>query len=198
MKEIDKRILDIDGWMAEQDLSLLGDLVSKAPDNALIVEIGAWKGRSTAVFYTQKMPSQTIVSIDNWLGQPDIRFSDHKEAVEKDLFLEWCENMGKFGIKPLWYRKELVKYCTYLRMDSTDASTLFNDQQIYMVFDDGDHSMVDKSLEVWYPKVSDGGIYCGHDWTWGNGIVSNQVRKHFEPDYISDGDIWVRNKPINK
>jgi predicted O-methyltransferase YrrM len=42
-------MIEIEGWLTPQEGQCLQELVSLAPGN-IIVEIGAWKGRSTAYF----------------------------------------------------------------------------------------------------------------------------------------------------
>lgn len=67
------------------------------------------------------------------------------------------------------YRKaqELLKDrpARLLRMTSEKAAPLFADGSLDFVYVDGDHSyeMVKKDLELWWPKLKQGGIMAGHD-----------------------------------
>lgn len=54
----------------------------------------------------------------------------------------------------------------YFRMaKSEDASKMFRDNYLDFIYIDGDHSYkaVKKDIELYYPKVSEGGVIGGHD-----------------------------------
>jgi hypothetical protein len=52
-----------------------------------------------------------------------------------------------------------------LMMPSTEASALFPDESLDLVFIDGNHgySHVKQDIRAWLPKVRPGGVLCGHD-----------------------------------
>src|SRR5262245_66208303 len=55
-----------------------------------------------------------------------------------------------------------------LRLPSMEAAKIFSDGFFDLVFIDGDHThaAVKADLEAWWPKVREGGIFCGDDYTW--------------------------------
>ena len=60
---------NIHGWFNFDDLYT--KVVSLLPDNAHIVEIGAWKGRSTAFLAVEAINSNKNIKfdvVDNWVG----------------------------------------------------------------------------------------------------------------------------------
>ena len=50
-------------------------------------------------------------------------------------------------------------------MDSETAASIFADEILDMVFIDANHlyPSIKKDIEIWLPKVKEGGILCGHD-----------------------------------
>lgn len=186
--EMDSRIFEIQGWMSERDLQYLHSLVRKAPSDALIVELGSWKGRSTAALYTAMHGDQTVVTVDTWLGQPDLRFKEHNEVLEKDLFLEFLDNMHSLDVFPSWYTKGKTG-ASYLRMDSVDAASLFEDYSLYMLFVDCDHRRVGLDIDAWDKNVKSDGVLCGHDYNWVG--VKEQVMERFPISAVMD-DLWER------
>lgn len=186
--ELDPRIVEIQGWMSERDLQYLHNLVCEAPSDALIVELGTWKGRSTAALYTAMHGNQTVVTVDTWLGQPNLRFKAHREVLEKDLFLEFLENMEIFGFCPFWYTTGKIGPC-YLRMDSVDAASLFEASSVYILFVDCDHRKVGLDIDAFQKKVKPDGIFCGHDYNWVG--VKESVKERFPISHIMD-DLWIR------
>lgn len=186
---MDKRILDIQGWMSEEELEFLYELVRASHESALVVELGAWKGRSTAALYTAMHGHQTVVTVDTWLGQPDLRFGSHREVLEADLFLEFMKNMRDLGIEPLWY-KPGGEGARYLRMDSLDASLLFEDGSLDAVIIDCDHTKVGADIDAWRCNVKPQGTICGHDYAWEG--VKEGVLARFPISQVV-GDLWVGN-----
>jgi predicted O-methyltransferase YrrM len=58
-------------------------------------------------------------------------------------------------------------------MTSEEASKLFLEHSIDVVYIDGDHryEFVKKDIELWLPKIKRNGIICGHDYN------TNSVKK---------------------
>ena len=184
---MDGRIYAIQGWMGDEELEYLHSTVKSAPNDALIVELGAWKGRSTAALYTALHDQQQVVTVDTWLGQPDLRHSSHGEVFAKDIFLEFLYCMESVGVYPRWYVADR-QGAMYLRAHSVDAATLFADKSIYRLIIDSDHTAVGEDIDAWRQKVIDGGSIAGHDHSWGG--VKEQVEARF-PITAVVGDMWI-------
>ncbi len=164
---MDQRIVNIEGWMEDACLEWLEGTIQILPSNALVVELGAWKGRSTGILFTTKGKDMTVVTVDTWLGQPDLRLNAHSEVLNNDIFLDFLKSMHLLGINPLWYKKDMPAGCYYLRMESTLAPYLFNDNSVDMIFIDSDHTRFGEDIDAWMPKVKSGGVISGHDYGWG-------------------------------
>jgi len=179
--------IEIPGWMGEAEMEYLHNMVLEAPDDALIVEVGTWKGLSTAAMYTAIHGNQRIVTIDSWLGQEDIRWGTHKECLDRDVFLDFMGYMTELGIGLSWYNPR-SKGCLYLRALSKDAAQLFDDGSIYRLFIDGDHTGVGADIDYFFPKLAPDAIVLGHDWNWGG--VKEQVEERVHVIEII-GDMWI-------
>jgi len=186
--------VEIPGWMGKPELTYLYNMVIDAPPDALIVELGAWLGLSTAALYKGMHDRQTVVTVDTWLGQPDLREVDHHEALERDIFLEFLDYMSLIDIHLAWWTSDQVGAC-YLRMHSVDAASLFQDGSINRAFIDCDHRLVGTDIDVLLPKMAPDGEISGHDLNWGG--VKEQVEQRIE---ITDviGDIWIAAPIIRK
>lgn len=180
-------IKEIPGWMGDSELEYLHNLVASAPADAIIVELGSWMGLSTGAEYTAIHDEQTVVAVDSWLGQADLRFGAHSEVTRMDVFLEFMKHMNTLEIYPKWYTPE-IQGATYLRMMADDAATLFPDGSLYRVIIDSDHRAVGHDVDKWLPKLRPDGKFCGHDWNWEG--VQEQLTQRLEIDTVI-GDLWI-------
>ncbi len=161
----------IQGWMHPKDLHWLYETAKTMQS---IVEIGCWKGRSTSALL-QGCPGR-VYAVDHFLGNPEERHSNHKEALEKNIGAEFLRNVG--------HHRNL----RLMRMDSLEAATFFKDRSIDMVFIDGSHEYeaVKADLEAWLPKARK--LICGHDPTY-PGVKKATAEKFGEVE-IQEG-IWI-------
>ena len=119
----------------------------------VLVELGAWKGRSSAFWVVEaknKSEDIQIHIVDTWLGSPE-----HTEEMTKNLYEKFLENM-----------KPLEGLYMAHRMTTDEAAGLFHDGSLDGVFIDADHTYeaVKKDIENWMPKIRKGGILAGHDY----------------------------------
>lgn len=183
---MDNRILGIQGWMGEVELDWLSQMTKKQRPDALIVELGAWRGRSTAGIVVSMSPSMTVITVDTWLGQYDLRTTAHSDVMKTDLFLEFMDNMKIFGITPKWYSRQHGGLY-YLRMDSALAPLLFDNDSVDMLFIDCDHRRFGEDIDSWKEKVKPHGIISGHDYYW-EGAKEAIDKRVLVEELI--GDIW--------
>lgn len=137
------------------------EFLQNCPQNAQIVEIGVWQGKSVcyaAVESIRRNKKIKIHAIDTFEGSPNEPqiISDLQKILDdgktvKELFLQ--------NIEPV---KEIINL---VHMDSISASKLYEDKSVDMVFIDGSHlyESVYADIEAWLPKVKSGGIIAGHD-----------------------------------
>lgn len=79
------------------------------------------------------------------------------------------------------------------RMDSLSAVKAFADKSLDWVYLDGNHTFdnVTKELDAYWPKVSEGGIFCGHDY--------DKCGRPRYPIWVAVADavrLWSRNNNI--
>jgi len=152
---------DIQGWFNFDDI--YDEAVKKAKNGSVFVEIGSWKGRSSA-YMAQKIKESgkdiKFFAIDTFEGAPD-NYQQNKLLREMDqsLYFTFVDNMIKCN---------LTKYVFPIKLDSVAASILFEDKSVDFVFIDGDHNYqaIKQDLEVWHRKIKKGGILAGHDYLW--------------------------------
>jgi len=191
---MDKRILDIDGWMAEIELEWLNYTAARVPINGLIVEIGAWKGRSSSAIYTGGSLTKTIVSIDTWMGSPDE--SPHDIAKTQDIFHIYMQNMSILGIEPRDYLSspfyENRPGVFFIKGDSVESSKHFEDKSIDWLFIDGWHSQLSKDLDAYMPKMKPNGLLTGHDYFCFYNEIQQEIHKRFYIHQIVHS-IWIKS-----
>jgi Methyltransferase domain len=156
-------------------------LVENCRDDGKIVELGAWKGRSSAFLVIEaynKSPKIEVHIVDTWGGNP----YDGSEDQSVDAYSKFTSNMALLA-KP---------YQAY-RMTTNEASGLFKDESLDSVFIDADHSYEAVKLDItnWMPKVCKGGILAGHDYSFAWPGVIKAVDEMI-PDAEKIDFCWVK------
>jgi len=177
---------NIHGWFDFEDV--YSEMVSTAQSGSHFVEIGSWKGKSTAYMAVEIVNSRKLIKfdcIDTWLGSFEHtqgQWAEDSDVVNGNLFDTFLQNIQPVRgvINPI-------------RMSSVAASALYIDNSLDFVFLDGAHDpdSVNADIISWYPKVKNGGILGGHDFGWIS--VSNVVRSHFN-DFKVINDSWLKLK----
>lgn len=174
---------NIDGWFTYHDLYV--NMVNKF-DNAIFVEIGSYKGRSTVCMAEEIKKSKKNIrfyAIDPLDGSGEAKYR-HKNS-------------------PLLYFNNIepVKdYVTTLIGYSFEKVHLFQDESIDFVFIDGNHSYegVTRDIKDWWPKIKKGGIIAGHDYQyeWEGAVdVVKAVDEYFpEATILLDQESWFFQK----
>jgi len=85
-----------------------------------------------------------------------------------------------------------------IKKSSLNASKLFKNESIDIIFIDADHSYegVKKDISLWLPKVKVGGFLTGHDYGLGFYGVINAVNEKLGVDNISINydSVWIYKK----
>lgn len=158
------------------------EIVSKFPSGSTFVEIGSWKGKSSAFMAVEIANSGKQIDfycIDTFEGSVE-----HQNNPE----LPHLYNIFKDNMKPV------EGYYKDMKMTSMEAVQKFENESLDFVFIDGSHEYEDIKDDIihWLPKVKPGGILAGHDYylppqptSWGTRPPSNAS----EIDYY-----WNSNK----
>ena len=144
----------VEGFMIPGQEEYLFNKVKALPEDAVIVEIGSFKGRSTiAMAYACVGTKRKIYSINTWDGN-DSDFS------ERDFFEIWQNNVRN---------NDLEAYVIPLRGYSHDILNRWHEiadgKEIDFIFIDGSHQYLDvlKDFELSFSLVKDKGWIAFHD-----------------------------------
>ena len=143
-------------------LRLLRRLHRHRPDGLQVAEVGVFRGETTAILLERCPFIKRLTAVDIVVSDAAIeRLTPHNQRVE------------------------------WLRMPSVEAAKLVGEHDF--VFIDADHSYeaVADDIRAWRPKVSAGGILCGHDYRrWAVG-VRRAVDELLPEKEIWGGGVWV-------
>jgi predicted O-methyltransferase YrrM len=156
--------------------NLYSSMVKIFGNGSRFVEVGSWKGMSSAYMATEIANSEKDISfycVDTWEGS--IEHTDNENL--KDLFHIFLSNM-----------KPVERYYNYIKDTSLNAVHLFEDNSLDFVFIDASHEYEDVKNDIisWLPKVKKGGILAGHDYyvnqQFGAGVkrAVNELFNEFE------------------
>ncbi|MBN3949754.1 MAG: class I SAM-dependent methyltransferase [Nostoc sp. NMS7] len=153
-QNIHDAVESIEGFMVTGQEEYLFNKVKSLPEDAVIVEIGSFKGRSTvAMAYACIGTKRKIYSIDTWDGN-DADFS------ERQFFEVWQQNVQLNGLE---------QYVIPLRGYSHDVLNRWdkftNSKAIDFIFIDGSHQYLDvlKDFNLSFSLVKNGGWIAFHD-----------------------------------
>lgn len=165
------------------------DIVKKFSSGSHFIEIGCWKGKSAAYLIVEILNSGKNIKldcVDTWdpfVNEDASVYTDKGDM--SSLYETFLNNM-----------KPLEKYYTPIRMRSTDAANLYDDNSLDFIFIDACHyyECVDADIKAWYPKLKKGGVISGHD--FGNDWpgVKKAVEENFNKFKVIDPTIWYVEK----
>jgi len=134
--------------------NLYKSCVEKFSSGSKFVEVGSWKGKSSAYMAVEIANSGKDIEftcIDTWEGS--IEHASNEDI--NHLYDTFITNM-----------KPVEKYYTPIKLPSLEAVKQFEDNSLDFVFIDASHEYEDVKQDIiaWLPKVKPGGIIAGHDY----------------------------------
>ena len=125
-------------------IGMINSIIKKKPQISILVEIGSHLGESSTIFLAYEQ-IEKMYCVDPWNQNPI-----YEQTFDTRL-------------KPFIESKKCIK----LKQFSEEASEKFSNNSIDMVYIDGNHDYEDVKLDIdtWYPKIINGGIPSGHDYT---------------------------------
>ena len=159
----------------------------KGKKNLVGAEIGVSAG-DNAFDMLVKLNINTLFLIDPYVG-----FAQWSQAKLDEHLRTAKSLLHNFNYKIIWLRKK-----------SVEAVEDLYDGELDFIYIDGDHSYEGtyNDLELYWPKVKKGGLFCGDNMEVGT--VANALRKfaekynqHFEVELNIDGETldWWTIKP---
>lgn len=148
---------NIDGWFSYE--YIYKDMVDQADDNSLFVEIGSFKGRSSAFMAVEIVNSGKKIKFD---CIDPMKLTSHyiQSAQEKPQEFEG------YSAEDFLQRMSPVKdVVTLHQMTSDEAVNLYQDGSIDFLLIDGDHTYeaVKQDIINYIPKMRSGGLIAGDD-----------------------------------
>ncbi len=165
----------------------------KNRDHMVGAEIGVFEG-DTSCGLLQGLPKlKKLFCIDIWVEDEEFKAASPNKRGRiynadwqrvKEIFCSQVAEIYSHRILPL-------------QMTSTEAVGLLNDGELDFVFIDANHSYkrVLEDIEVWFPKVREGGFISGDDFTNkpSYGVMA-AVREAFGDNFRTAGKIWYTIK----
>jgi len=170
---------NIDGWFNFEDL--YREMVREAKDRAEFVEIGAWKGKSSAFMAVEIINSEKDIIlhvVDHFQGSEEHQTEgDVVEGILKQTFLSNTAPVE--DVIQLW------------PMHSALAVSHFEDRSLDFVFIDAahDYESVKEDITMWLPKVKRGGVIAGDDYSTWPGV--KQAVDEIFPNAEKRGIYWA-------
>jgi predicted O-methyltransferase YrrM len=164
---------DIDGWFNQEDGEFYAKIAQELPNPARILEIGAYKGRSTACL------------------------DHHCKLLGKDVTIDVIDlftgDKGVLGIMPSYLEEFTINtsHCNIGRVIIEDTATAHRhlDCTYDFIFIDASHDYdsVVADITNYKPFLAPNGILAGHDAFWDS---VNIALGHMNIRYQIHGDCW--------
>lgn len=147
----------IDGYSGEAECRALYDLACQVPDRGVIVELGAYKGR-TAISMAQS--GRSVYTVDRF------------EAEEEDFIPLPDHRTGNFSAEDIHVRAQFYGVPVYVIQADTDKAWRYwvttMKPAISLLFIDADHhyEAVKRDFEQWSQLVTEDGVIVFDDSTF--------------------------------
>jgi hypothetical protein len=174
-----------EGWFSYP--TLYSEIVQKFPTGSRFVEVGSWKGKSSAYMAVEIINSQKDIEffcVDTWEGSVEHKGMEDLSSLY-DIFIS---NM--LPVQDHYFP---------LKITSLEAAKKFKDKSLDFVFIDASHEYEDIKNDIiaWYPKIKEGGVLAGHDfyvegYDWYPGV--KKAVKEILPSYSVSENCWIHYK----
>lgn len=179
----------IEGWFSFSKLydRMVKEAIPAVPTH--FVEVGGWLGRSAAYMAVEIINSRKDVKFDVVDIWDTSKHEDYVEIIKKygcDPYDQFLKNM-----------KDVLHLVKPVRMLSLDAAKTYADESLDFVYIDADHTYeaLKEDIAAWLPKVKQGGVLGGHDYSYVFPGVIEAVNEIFKNPNTEEISWWVR-KPI--
>ena len=169
-------------WISAPGLCDLVTHLFQQQETIVGLEIGVASGW-TMNHFLQNLPNLQLTGIDPYIGYMDGNIKIAQEMLDAQ-YLAAQDNISDFAPRG-----------KILRGYSQDFVNSFEDKSLDYIFIDGDHSYEGalSDCELFFPKIKNGGIFAGHDWSF-DGVqkaVNEFKDKNGSPNIrIVAADVW--------
>jgi predicted O-methyltransferase YrrM len=178
-----ERALSVEGLTKLSELVLLYDLAKTMPVNAVVVEVGSYRGRSTLAIAEglEGISGPTLIAVDTFSGDPG-----------------WETRLDPGNARAIFDRNTAgIQFLRVIQAPSLEAADQVADRSVDWVFIDAlhDYRSVVADIGAWSSKLKPAGLLSGHD--WGREGVTDAVLRVFRPEQVElQHSIWVtREQP---
>jgi predicted O-methyltransferase YrrM len=189
--EMLRQIDPIGGWMSLTELLVLYRLVKALPNDARILEIGSYRGRSTnAIGHAIKQSAKLVYCLDIWqdFDKQGILAQDAKQNSlppgEFGVFRDFLQNTS-------WFSPQLIVQKASVKQVSDFLPQHYFD----LIFIDGahDYENVARDIETSIPCLKPDGIICGHDYReeGGQDVIQAVQKRVFDNTQSRDHGIFT-------
>jgi len=150
---------NIQGWFIYQPI--YSTAVAIYPSGSHFVEVGSWRGRSTAYLAVEIINSGKNIRldcVDTWRGSLDEEVHQTDPSVINDtLYDEFLANLAPV--------RDIINP---VRKTSMEAVQDYADASLDFVLIDGSHAYQDVHNDIthWLKKLKPGGMLAGDDYAW--------------------------------
>lgn len=148
---------DIEGYFLPEDSEFVTRICSQI-HNGIVVELGVFAGRSSAVMASICQNNNTRYhAIDNFCGGGDPPDKATRHQRNRDIRALFDTNMIEMKLLP---------FINVHKMDSAKSASMFQDDMVDFCFIDADHTAIaiQKDIDAWWPKIKINGFLGGHDY----------------------------------
>jgi predicted O-methyltransferase YrrM len=155
----------------------------KIGDDLLIVEIGSYCGSGSTII-ANTFKNSKLFCVDPW--EKYVEDCSIYDINKQELELKEAEQI---------FDKKILNYNNVIKnkMASIEFAKNITNETIDFVYIDGNHqySSVKEDIEIWKPKIKQGGIIGGHDYHWES--VQRAIHEHFKspPDKTFIDGSWL-------
>lgn len=190
LEKLQPQFNEIPGWFSYEQLYT--DVVEKLPNNANIVEVGAWFGKSTN-FLAQKIKESgkkiNFTTVDTFKGSPteDVHNNTLK-VFDNDIYSEFMHSTIML---------DNLSIVNIIKDTSTNAKDSFVNNSLDFIMIDAGHTYEDvkSDINAWFYKVKPGGIISGDDYIPIFQGVIDSVNEYFYGQIQRTPTGWFRKRP---
>jgi predicted O-methyltransferase YrrM len=178
-----ERALAVDGLTKRSELQLLHKLARTMPVDAVVVELGSYRGRSTLAIAEglEAISGPRLIAVDTFGGDPG-----------------WETQLDPDKARAIFDSNTAgIRFLRVIQAASLEAADQVADRSVDWVFIDAlhDYRSVVADIGAWSRKLKPGGLLSGHD--WGREGVTDAVLRVFRPEQVElQHSIWMtREQP---
>lgn len=166
------------------------------------VEIGVREGSFSEIIL-EFSRLEALYSVDPWKEFNKNVYQDSSNVAQKEQDARYAKTLGR--LKKFGTRSEVF------RMTSEEAVLPFSGSSLDFIYIDANHSYegCKRDIEIWWPKLKQGGIFAGHDYcngTYPQGVFGvkkavDEFVKNQKQSVFTTPETWptwycVKNAPL--